>query len=151
MAAQVFGVAEGKVLLPANNRPKMLPLMVQGVEAAQVQRLIMLPVQELTEFVLSWSLNKMANYAVVKNGTVENVVVWDGETEFSIPDSELVEATEDTRIGGSWDGNVFSFVNPPAPEPTPEQVAAAAIRESAISKLKALGLDDAEIASIKGL
>ena len=107
--------------------------------------------QAPTEFVLSWSLNKMANYAVVKNGTVENVVVWDGETEFSIPDSELVEATEDARIGGSWDGNVFSFVNPPTPEPTPEQVAAAAAKESAIEKLKALGLNDAEIASIKGI
>ena len=82
---------------------------------------------------------------------MENVVVWDGETEFSIPDSELVEATEDTRIGGSWDGNVFSFVNPPAPEPTPEQVAAASVRESAISKLKALGLTTEEVKTAFGM
>ena len=93
----------------------------------------------------------MANYAVVKNGTVENVGVWAGETEFSIPDSELVEATEDARIGGSWDGNVFTFVEPTPPEPTPEQVAEATAKESAIEKLKALGLNDAEIASIKGI
>ena len=39
----------------------------------------------------------------------------------------------------------------PTPEPTPEQVAAAAAKESAIEKLKALGLNDAEIASIKGI
>jgi|GEM_PF-2150922 hypothetical protein len=59
----------------------------------------------------------MANYAVVRNGVVENVVVWDGVTEFSIPDSELIEATSDARIGGSWDGNVFTFVEPdPAPD-----------------------------------
>jgi hypothetical protein len=54
----------------------------------------------------------MANYAVVKNGAVENIVIWDGVTEFSVVDSELIEATEDARIGGSWDGSSFSFVEP---------------------------------------
>jgi hypothetical protein len=59
----------------------------------------------------------MANYAVVKNGTVENIVVWDGETEFSVPDAELIKATVDARVGGSWDGNVFTFVEPdPGPD-----------------------------------
>ena len=59
----------------------------------------------------------MANYAVVKNSVVENMVVWDGQTAFSVPDSELIEATADARIGGSWDGNVFTFVEPdPAPD-----------------------------------
>ena len=91
----------------------------------------------------------MANYAVVKNGVVENVVVWDGVAEFSIPDSELIEATADTRIGGTYDG-AFHYVEPPVPEPTAEQVAAAEARTSAIGKLKALGLNDAEIASITG-
>jgi len=92
----------------------------------------------------------MANYAVVRDGTVENIVIWDGVTEFSVPDSELIEATSDSRIGGSWDGNVFTFVEPPPREPTAEQVAAAEVRASAIEKLKALGLNDAEIASITG-
>jgi len=92
----------------------------------------------------------MANYAVVKDGAVENIVVWDGQTAFSVEGFELVEATADTRIGGNWDGNVFTFVEPPAPEPTAEQVAAAEVRASAIEKLKALGLNDAEIASITG-
>ena len=54
----------------------------------------------------------MHNYAVVKNGVVENLIAWDGKTEFSLPDSELIEATDDSRIGGSWDGNVFTFVEP---------------------------------------
>ena len=91
----------------------------------------------------------MAHYAVVKDGVVDNVVIWDGVAEFSIPDSELIEATEDTRIGGTYDGS-FHFVEPPIPEPTAEQVAAAETKSSAIGKLKALGLNDAEIASITG-
>ena len=92
----------------------------------------------------------MADYAVVKNGVVENIIVWDGVRELSIPDSEIVEATADARIGGSWDGNVFTFVEPPTPEPTAEQIAAQEARQSAIEKLKKLGLNSAEIASITG-
>jgi hypothetical protein len=91
----------------------------------------------------------MANYAVVKNGNVENIIVWDGVRELSIPDSELILADENTRIGGTYDG-AFHFVESPVPEPTAEQVAAAEARTSAIEKLKALGLNDAEVASITG-
>jgi len=91
----------------------------------------------------------MANYAVVKNGVVENVVVWDGQTAFSVEGSELVEATDNARIGGTYDG-AFHYVEPPIPEPTAEQVAAAETKASAIGKLKALGLNDAEVASITG-
>ena len=55
-------------------------------------------------------------YAIVKNNEVTNIVEWDGEGEYN-PDGELVAATEDTKIGGSWDGNVFTFVEPePAPD-----------------------------------
>jgi len=91
----------------------------------------------------------MANYAVVQDGNVENIIVWDGVRELSIPGSELILADEDTRIGGTYDG-AFHFVEPPVPEPTAEQVAAAEAKASAIEKLKALGLNDAEIASITG-
>jgi hypothetical protein len=48
------------------------------------------------------------SYAIVKNNVVENIVEWDSKTEFNV-DGELIEITSDTRIGGSWDGNVFSF------------------------------------------
>jgi len=89
------------------------------------------------------------NYAVVKNGVVENMVVWDGQTNYSVEGSELVEATSDARIGGTYDGT-FHYVEPTPPEPTAEQVAAAEVRASAIEKLKELGLNDAEIASIIG-
>ena len=93
----------------------------------------------------------MANYAVVKNGVVDNMIVWDGVKELSIPDSELIEATESARIGGSWDGNVFSFVEPTPPEPTAEQVAYTENKASAKSKLTALGLSEDEISAAFGI
>ena len=92
----------------------------------------------------------MAKYALVKDGIVKNVVIWNGDkADYDIEGETLVEATEDTRIGGTYDGS-FHYVEPPIPEPTAEQVAAAEVRASAIGKLKALGLNDAEIASITG-
>jgi hypothetical protein len=93
----------------------------------------------------------MATYAVVKNGVVDNMIVWDGVREFSIPDSELIEATSDARIGGSWDGNVFTFVEPTPTPPTAEQVADAANKASAKSKLAALGLSEDEISAAFGI
>jgi hypothetical protein len=92
----------------------------------------------------------MANYAVVKNGNVENIIVWDGVRELSIPDSELILADENTHIGGTYDGT-FHFVEPRAPEPTAEQVARQAKRDSAKSKLEALGLTTEELQEAFGL
>jgi len=92
----------------------------------------------------------MANYAVVKDGVVENMIVWDGVTEFSIPDSELIETTADTRIGGTYDG-AFHFVEPPIPELTAEQVAETENKASAKSKLVALGLSEDEISAAFGI
>lgn len=56
-------------------------------------------------------------YAVVKDNEVTNIVEWDGKSDFN-PDGELIAATEDTKIGGSWDGNVFTFVTPEPPPDT---------------------------------
>jgi len=92
----------------------------------------------------------MANYAVVKNGVVENMVVWDGKKEFSVDGATLVVADSDARIGGTYDG-AFHYVVPPIPEPTAEQVAAAEVRASAIGKLKALGLTSEEVREAFGL
>ena len=60
-------------------------------------------------------------YAVVKNGAVENMIVWDGVRELSIPGSELVLADSNACIGGSWDGNVFAFVEPEDTRPYDEK------------------------------
>ena len=91
----------------------------------------------------------MGTYAVIRSGIVENLVVWDGKTNFSPEGCEVVKATSDAHIGGTYDGN-FHYVAPTPPEPTAEQVAAAETKASASEKLKALGLNDAEIASITG-
>ena len=91
----------------------------------------------------------MAHYAVVRDGIVENMVVWDGQTNFFVDGADLILADSSARVGGTYDGT-FHYVEPPIPEPTAEQVAAAATKASAIGKLNALGLNDAEIASITG-
>jgi hypothetical protein len=93
----------------------------------------------------------MATYAVVKSGVVDNMIVWDGVKELSIPDSELIEATESARIGGSWDGNVFTFVEPTPPEPTAEQIALTENKANAKSKLEALGFSEAEVSAVFGI
>jgi len=91
----------------------------------------------------------MANYAVVKNGVVENVVVWDGETEFSVDGATLI-LDDNARIGGTYDG-AFHFVEPTPPEPTAEQIARQAKLDSVKSKLEALGLTTEEVQEAFGL
>ena len=92
-----------------------------------------------------------ANYAVVEGGTVTNMIVVDEDVGFEMDGADVVKATSDTRIGGSWDGNVFSFVEPPAPEPSADEVARAAKLASAKEKLAALGLDLEEISAAFGI
>jgi len=100
-----------------------------------------------------WSLNNMATttYAVVKDGVVENMLVWDGVTSLSVPDSIVVEATADTIIGGTYDGSSFTYVTPAQPDKPAAEQATDTAAASAVTKLKALGLTDAEIAAIKGV
>ena len=66
-----------------------------------------------------------------KGKTYANLII---HTDAEKPTQEWLEA-ELTRQQGAWDA---------------EQVAAAETKSSAIEKLKALGLNDAEIASITG-
>jgi len=86
-----------------------------------------------------------ANYAVVESGIVTNMIVVDEDVGFEMDDADVVKATDDARIGGSWDGNVFSFVDPPAPDPSAEEVAHSAKLASAKEKLSTLGFDAEEV------
>lgn len=63
----------------------------------------------------------MANYALIKNSVVDNIVIWDGEGDlFSA--YQVVELSEDTIAGPGWtyDGKLFTA---PVTEQTPEEIA----------------------------
>jgi hypothetical protein len=61
----------------------------------------------------------MANYAIVSNGVVENVIVWDGETPFPGSDG-LIDLASNPQVGPGYlyaDG-IFT-APPPVPEMDP--------------------------------
>ena len=87
-------------------------------------------------------------YAVVKDNVVQNLVQWDGVSEFNV-DGELIEASHDAWIGGAYtDGAFVPRPVDPAPEPTAEELQAQADRQSALDKLTALGLTEQEVQSL---
>ena len=87
-------------------------------------------------------------YAIVKDNVVQNLVEWDGVSEFNV-DGELIEASHDAWIGGAYtDGAFVSRPVEPAPEPTAEELQAQANRQSALDKLTALGLTEQEISAL---
>ncbi len=94
----------------------------------------------------------MKKYAHVENGVVINLSNWDGVAEYDPGDGvTMVLANENARIGGTYDGNVFTFVEPPAPEPSAEQVVRQERLDSVKSKLEALGLTTEEVREAFGL
>ena len=50
----------------------------------------------------------MANYAVVKDNVVLNLVEWDGVTEYSVPEGDFILSDGNAYIGGAYDGGEFS-------------------------------------------
>jgi hypothetical protein len=87
-------------------------------------------------------------YAIVKDNVVQNLVQWDGVSEFNV-DGELIEASHDAWIGGAYTDGAFVPRPPePAPEPTAEELQAQADRQSALDKLTALGLTEQEISAL---
>ena len=88
-------------------------------------------------------------YAIVNSGVVRNIIEWDGSSEYHT-DGTLIEADANAYIGGVFASGAF-VARPPEPEPelTPEQIQAEADKASAVSKLEALGLTNAEIEALK--
>ena len=87
-------------------------------------------------------------YAIVKDNVVQNLVEWDGVSEFNV-DGKLIEASHDAWIGGAYtDGAFVPRPVEPAPEPTAEELQAQADRQSALDKLTALGLTEQEISAL---
>jgi hypothetical protein len=59
----------------------------------------------------------MKTYAVVKSGTVTNVVAWDGMTSWSPPEGAQAIETEEAGIGWLYDGTAFQRPAEPPQEP----------------------------------
>lgn len=52
-------------------------------------------------------------YAVVKDGKVINIIVWDGEQEYDAPDCTLVQVNDySITAGWDFDGAQFSKIIP---------------------------------------
>lgn len=63
----------------------------------------------------------MSNYALIKNGVVENIVVWDGNGDL-FSDYQVVELSDDTMAAPGWSYDGKSFIAPPEPEKSHEEL-----------------------------
>jgi hypothetical protein len=61
----------------------------------------------------------MSNYALIKDGIVENVILWDGETQFPLEYGYELRAADAARIGEAWDDSMITL--PPEPIIDPVQ------------------------------
>ena len=68
-------------------------------------------------------------YAVVENGVVINVIVWDGQSEWKPVTGEAVSCPSQVGIDWLYDGR--NFRQPPIPKQTPEELAAANMAKAA--------------------
>ncbi|MEM8447422.1 tail fiber assembly protein [Morganella morganii] len=57
-------------------------------------------------------------YAVIENGIVVNVIIWDGESEIAVPDErQLINISDiDDNPGIGWSYSDGEFTSPPPPE-----------------------------------
>ena len=90
----------------------------------------------------------MSIYLVIKDNTVINTVVWDGESDWTAPEgTTTMVAPAGVGIGWTKSGSNWIAPEPPAlPEPEPEDPN----KVSARAKLAALGLTEDEITALLG-
>lgn len=66
------------------------------------------------------------SYAVIENGMVVNVIVWDGEAEFTVPDNQqlinISDISEQPGIG--WVYSDGGFTAPPTQERSHDELVA---------------------------
>ena len=85
----------------------------------------------------------MSTYLVIKDNTVINTVVWDGESDWTAPEGATVEVAP-SGVGIGWTKSGSDWIAPeppPAPVEDPNKV-------SAREKLAALGLTEEEISAL---
>jgi hypothetical protein len=94
---------------------------------------------------------KMKNYALIENGLVTNVVLWDGANEWQADGGvsiRLIGEGEVVAIGYSFDGQTFAAPpappTPPAPPPSmPSQVTMRQARLALLAVGKLASVDSA--------
>ena len=66
----------------------------------------------------------MKKFAIVKNGSVINIILWDGiDISFAEDiDGELIAIPEDIQVGIGWSYDGEKFTSPPEPDKTKEQL-----------------------------
>lgn len=87
----------------------------------------------------------MDTYFIIKNNTIINTIVWDGESEYTYhdPDCTMIPAIDHIGIGATLvDGEWIM--------PEPVTIPVDPIKASAIEKLSALGLTQEEINALIG-
>lgn len=87
----------------------------------------------------------MNTYFIVKDNTIINTIVWDGESEYTYhdPDCSIIPAIPHVGIGATLINGEWIM-----PEPINNSIDP--IRVSAIEKLSALGLTQEEINTLIG-
>jgi len=92
----------------------------------------------------------MYKYALINKETnvVDNVILWDGGDSWSAPNTHTAINVEGITIGIGYTYSNETFVAPVTPTPVVDPTIAE--KESAIAKLTALGLTEAEIMAIIG-
>jgi hypothetical protein len=87
----------------------------------------------------------MNTYLILKDNTVINTVVWDGESDWTAPEGTTTMVAP-TGVGIGWTKSGSNWI---APEP-PAAPAEDPNKVSAQAKLAALGLTEAEITALLG-
>ena len=87
----------------------------------------------------------MSTYLVIKNNTVINTVVWDGESDWTPPEGTTAEVAPD-HVGIGWTKSGSNWIAPEPPTPPAEDPN----KVSARAKLAALGLTESEISALLG-
>ncbi len=80
-------------------------------------------------------------FAVVKSGTVENVILWDGETPWTLPEgAELVELNDSAAVSPGFLYQTGAFVDP-RPQNTLSAQTISALEQKANETAQRLGFN----------
>lgn len=58
----------------------------------------------------------MTRYAHIEDGHVVNVIIWDGESSFTVPSGELVMLSDISEVGIGWTLEGDEWIAPEPPE-----------------------------------